>query len=105
MKKFSLGFIAFLQAFGLTLYCLLIGTFFWQAGRILGPINSFLGPALMLLLLVISVIICALLFGYYPFILFWEKKDTKKAIKSVIYTTGWLFLFSILVGILLAIFP
>ncbi|MCJ7805648.1 hypothetical protein MUP46_03320 [Patescibacteria group bacterium] len=97
MKKLSLGFIAFLQALGLTLYSSLIGLIFWKGARFFGPVVTFLGPTLFLLLFVISAIICALIFGYCPFILWWENKQTKKAINLIIYTTGWLAFFVILV--------
>lgn len=99
MKKLSLGFIAFLQAAGLTLYTILIGLFFWKANWIFGPLNNFLGPTLMLLIFIASAIICALIFGYYPFILWWEHKETKKAAKLVLYTTGWLTFFVLLVAL------
>ncbi len=96
MKKLSLGFISFLQALGIVIYCGLVGAFMLNAGRWFGPMpTTFLGPTLLLTLFVVSAVICALIFGYYPFILFWEQKDTKKALKLVTYTTGWLFFFLI----------
>lgn len=95
-KKFSLGFIAFLQALGLVFYCLLIGIIFWQGETWFGPIFSFVGPALFLVLFVASAIISALLVLGYPFILFWEKKKTFEALKLVIYTTAWLAFFTLL---------
>lgn len=99
MKKLSLGFIAFLQASGLTLYTILIGLFFWKGARIFGPMNNFLGPTLFLLIFMVSAIICALIFGYYPFNLWWEQKETRKAIRLILLTILWLIFFVFLVGL------
>ncbi len=99
MKKLSLGFIAFLQAAGLTLYTILIGIFFWKANSIFGHVDSFLAPVLMLLIFIASAVICALIFGYYPFTLWWEHKEIKKAIRLVLYTVLWLIFFVFLVGL------
>ncbi len=99
LEKFSLTFIGFLQAFGITLYCALIGFLLWAGGEIFGPMKSFLGPFLVLALLVASVLICALLAFGYPAIMFWDKKDTTGAVKLVSYTAGWL-AFSIVLGII-----
>jgi len=104
MKKLSLGFVAFLQAAGLVVYCGLIGFIIINGERLFGPMLNFLGPALFLILFVISAIICALIFGTYPFILFWEHKDTKKALRLVAYTTGWLIFFVLAFLSALAIF-
>lgn len=104
MKKLSLGFISFLQALGLTIYVSLIGLLMWQGETIFGRVNSFLGPALFLLLFIFSAVFCALLFGYYPFILWWEEKETKKAIRVVFYTTGWLVFFGLFTLILMILF-
>jgi len=98
LEKFSLSFIGFLQAFGITLYCALIGFLLWAGGEIFGPMKTFLGPFLVLSLMVASVLICALLAFGYPVILFWDKKNTAGAVKLVTYTTGWL-VFFIAVGI------
>lgn len=96
LEKFSLSFIGFLQAFGITLYCALIGLLLWAGGEIFGPVKTFLGPFLVLSLLVASVLICALLAFGYPVIMFWDKKNTTGAVKLVTYTTSWLAFFIIL---------
>ncbi len=75
----------------------------WTGSEVFGPVKSFLGPLLVLALLVASVLICALLAFGYPVILFWDKKDTKGAIKLVTYTAGWLAFFVGLLIITLAI--
>src|SRR3990167_10814964 len=101
MKKLSLEFVSFLQALGLTIYVSLVGLLMWQGNTIFGTINSFLGPTLFLLVFVLSAVVCGLLFGYYPFILWWEEKETKKAIRVVFYTAGWLVFFGIFTLILM----
>ncbi len=98
MKNFSLGFIAFLQALGIVVYCGFIGLVFINGNSWFGPMNSFLGPTLFLMLFVVSAIVCSLIFGAKAFLLFWEKKDTRSAIKLISYTTFWLVIF--ILGIL-----
>lgn len=88
-EKFSLGFIAFFQAVGLVLYCSLVATLLFNGNRLFGKMTNFTGPLLFLTLFSTSALICALIVGSYPFMLFWEKKKTKEAIKLVIYTAVW----------------
>ena len=104
MKKASLPFIAFFQALGLVLYCGLIGLLMWKGNDLFGKINNLLGPTLFLVIFVFSAIICALIAMGYPFYLFWEKKDTKKALRLVGFTAGWLVLFVLMIMLLLIIF-
>jgi len=96
MKKKSLPLVAFLQAFGLTAYCFLVGVIFWKGNAWFGPQTNLIGPTMVLVLLVVSVLICALIAFGYPVFLFWQKKQTNKALKLVAYTTGWLVLFVLL---------
>jgi hypothetical protein len=93
MKKKSLPFVALLQALGLTAYCSLVAIIFWKGNAWFGPQNNLIGPTLVLVLLVVSVLICALIAFGYPVFLFWQKKQTNKALKLVAYTAGWLALF------------
>lgn len=104
MKKLSLEFISFLQALGLTIYVSLIGLLMWQGNAIFGKMDTFLGPTLFLIIFVLSAVVCGLVFGYYPFILWWEHKETKKAIRVVFYTAGWLVFFGIFTLILMVLF-
>ena len=90
LGKKSLCCVAFLQALGLTLYCGLIGLIFWQGNRWFGAVTNFWGPLLYLVLFVASALISALIVLGYPFILFWEKKQTTKALGLVLFTTVWL---------------
>jgi len=104
MRKLSLPFIAFLQALGLTLYCGLVSLVFWKGNTWFGQMDNLLGPALLLCLLVVSALICALIALGYPFLVFWNKKNTKEALTLVAYTVGWLLLFVIMIMLLLSIF-
>src|SRR3990167_9138382 len=104
MKKLSLEFVSFLQALGLTIYVSLVGLLMWQGDTIFGRMTSFLGPTLFLLLFIFSAVVCALLFGYSPFVLWCEEKETKKAIRVVFYTAGWLVFFGIFTATLIFLF-
>ncbi|MBU3956678.1 hypothetical protein KKI19_00130 [Patescibacteria group bacterium] len=96
-KKYSLPFIAFFQALGLVIYCGLVGLLFWQGDKWFGPMSTFLGPAFVLVLFVVSTLISALIVLGHPFILFWEKKQTIEALKLVVYTIAWLIFFILLI--------
>jgi mannose/fructose/N-acetylgalactosamine-specific phosphotransferase system component IID len=70
-----------------------------------GPLNKtpLLGPLLFLTLFVVSAMICAMIALAYPFGLFWDKKNTKDALRIVFYTAAWLALFVIIILALLVI--
>lgn len=104
MKKKSLFFVGFLQAFSLTIYCSLVGLLFWRGEKWFGPIKYYLGPVLFLVIFVVSALICGLLAFGYPVVLFWEKKKTSEALKLVGYTAAWLCFFILLIIFLLLSF-
>lgn len=90
MKK-SLGFISFLQAAGIASYCLLVSWFMFNVQTwFRNKPDDVFAPLLVLSLFVVSAGICSLLFGAYAFILVWEHKKIKEAIKLCVYTLGWL---------------
>lgn len=98
MKKlgnFSLGFIAFLQALGLTIYCSLVAVLLWQGNTWFGRVPGYLAPLLFLTLFTTSALICAIIALGYPVILFWQKKQTGQAVKLVLATTLWLVFFTL----------
>ena len=103
-EKKSLWCIGFYQALGLTLYCGLVGLIFWNGDKWFGPMNQYLGPVLLLVILVTSVVISALIVFGYPFILFWEKKETSKALKLVSFTALWLLVFIFVIIIIIKLF-
>lgn len=102
-NKYSLGLIAFLQAAGLIGYCSLVALLISQGNRLFGKVPNYLGPLLFLVLFSTSALICAIITLYYPFILFWQKKQTNQALKVIVYTVGWLimFIFLILISLLI----
>jgi hypothetical protein len=101
LENFSLGFIAFLQALGLTAYCSLIAVFFCQANQWFGQVPAYLAPLLMLTLFTTSSLICAIIALGYPVILFWQKKQAGQAVKLVLGTALWLVFFTACVMALL----
>lgn len=104
MKKLSLPMIGFFQAIGLTVYCSLVSILFWQGNKLFGNVPNYFGPFLFLIIFTTSALISALITLGYPFLLFWEKKQTKEALKLVGYTAGWLVLIAVLIlGILLVV--
>lgn len=86
----------FLQALGVAIYCTLVGFFMWNAGHIFGPMNSFLGPVIIVMLFSASALVCTLLVFYRPYKLFFEGKK-KEAVNIVITTTGFLFVFLLVI--------
>lgn len=102
LKKPSLAFIAFLQAWGLMVYVGLVALLFWKGEEIFGKVDLYLGPVMLLTLFVVSALISALIVLGYPFIIFWEEKKTRKALKLVGYTIFWLifFFFAILASLI-----
>lgn len=90
IKKLSLPKIALLQALGLAGYFSLVGLFMYRANDIFGKMNTFLGPMLFLGLFSFSAMVCGLITFTIPFRIFWDEKNTKKAIRLVFYTAAWL---------------
>jgi hypothetical protein len=85
----------FVQAFGITLYCSLVGAFIWNGNAVFGKVPNYIGPVLFLLLFSVSALICALIVFYQPYRLFFDGKK-KDAIDLVLATTGWLLFFFII---------
>jgi len=96
VKKYNLVIIGFFQATGLAIYCCLVSFILWNGNNWFGKINDFRGPLIFLMLFVTSALISGLLVLGYPIILFWQKKEQVKAIKSVSYTAGFLILYTLL---------
>ena len=87
-------FIGFLQSLGLSAYIFLIALVIWNGEVWFGRIGNFF----------VSAIICALIALAYPFIVFWDRKNTNEALKIVGFTAGWLAFFVIVFILLLTIF-
>jgi hypothetical protein len=90
----------FLQALGVALYCSLVGLFFWQGQNIFPKFNPYFGPVMMLLLLSFSVLTCGVIVFYKPYLMFFDDKK-KEAIRLVVGTAGWLFVFFLLTFLLM----
>jgi hypothetical protein len=94
--KFSPAFIGFLQTAGFLSYLALFAALIINGNNIFGPVNkTILGPMLTFSLFTFSAIICASVMLAYPFYIFWEKKDFKKAALIVANSVFWLLLFII----------
>lgn len=91
---------AFLQALGVSLYCILIGTFFSQANHIFPKVDQVFAPILFLILFSASALICTIIVFYKPYKLFFSGKKNEAA-EIVIYTAVWLFVFAVLTFVLL----
>jgi len=105
VAQLPLSTIAFLQASGVAAYCVLVSTIFSNGNRWFGPDpKGMLAPALFLGLFSVSAVICALIFLGYPFLLFWEHKQAKKALFLVLHSTLWLAGFVVLGFLSLALF-
>lgn len=88
-KDKSLTLTSLFQALGVTAYVSLVATILWKGNEWSGKMNAYLGPVLILTLLVVSAIVCALIVFAKPFLL-WQGKKPKKALKLVAYTALWL---------------
>ena len=76
---------------GVTVYCSLVGLIFWKGNAFFGKAHQYLGPVTVLILLSVSVLVCALLVFYKPYRLFFAGKK-KEAIDIVVFTTVGLFI-------------
>lgn len=97
----SLEFVAFIQATALTFYCSLIALLIWRGNTWFGRMPSYLGSFLFLVLFTTSALISGLITLGYPFLLFWQQKQTVKALRLVAYTAGWLLFYTLCVVFIL----
>lgn len=70
--------------------------------KIFGKFNQYTGFGLMLLLLSVSVLVCAILVFAEPYRLFMAKKG-REALALVVGTTKWLLLYTVMMMIALLI--
>lgn len=89
-KNVSIMKAGFIQSFGVTVYCSLVGLLFWQGNHLFPKVNQYFAPVMMLLLLSVSVLVCGLIVFYKPYKLFFDGKK-KEAADLVISTSLWLF--------------
>lgn len=93
----SLKYMSFIQAFSLIFYIGVVAAIMTNAERLFGKMPEYLGPVLFLTLFSTSALICGLITFYFPFILFWYKKQPEQAITLVFYTARWLILFTLII--------
>lgn len=98
MKPWLIGL---LQTTGFLGYVALVAAIMLNGARWFGTPNTILGPMLFMSLFVFSAITCASIFLAYPFYLFWEKKNLKKAISVIASSVIWLFVFILAACLLL----
>lgn len=90
-----------MQALGLVTYCGLVVSFMWNVEKWFKTIPEYFTPFLFLTVFSTSALICALITLYYPFVLFWQKKQVNRALKLVVLTAGWLVVFVLAIFLLL----
>lgn len=93
----------FFQAFGVFVYCTLIGLFMGNANSLFGDLGLPFGPILILLLFSTSALVCAAIVFYKPYKVFVDGKK-KEALDIVISTAVWLAIFLLFFFIALFIF-
>ncbi len=95
-KPRRLVWVGLLQALGLTAYCSAVAIIFWQGNNWFGLMPEYFGFFLFLLLFSTSALVCGLITGFYPFIL-WQRKQTIDAFQLVLYTAAWLLITILLI--------
>jgi len=100
----TLAFLSFLQAFGIVVYCASVASLLWNGQKLFGSVPNYFGPFLALMLFSTSALICALIVGYQPFLL-WQEKKVKEAAKLVIYTAAWLLGFTFFILLMFILIP
>lgn len=81
--------MAFLQALGLVAYCGVVASLMWHAQKAFKTVPEYFAPLLFLTVFTTSALICGILALYQPFLL-WEQRQTRRALKLVLYTALWL---------------
>ena len=98
-KQKSPMLIGLLQALGVAIYCLLIGTFFWNMDRYVDKPGNVMTIALMLILLVFSAGLTGLIVFGYPVYLALQKR-----IKEALQILGYTFLYVLFIIIVVIFF-
>lgn len=93
----SLKYLSFIQAFSLLVYIGFISFILANGNRWFGKIPNYLGPLLFLTLFSTSALICGVITLYFPFVIFWYKKQADQALKLVFYFIRWLILFTLFI--------
>lgn len=102
MKNNKLVPLGLLHAIGVTLYVTVISLVMMRGDEWFGKMDSFVGPALMLMLLVLSAAITAFLVFGRPVLLYLDQKK-QEALKLLGFTIGWMAVIIILTMISLTL--
>jgi hypothetical protein len=104
MKNHKLSLYSLFHALGVFVYVLVISWFLSNGEKIFnnGKPDSFLAPAVMLILLIISATITGTLVLGKPILLYLENKKIE-AVKMLSYTVSWLAIITIIILFGLAI--
>ena len=102
MKNSKLFYYAVLHSLGVLAYVFLVALLLFNGQAIFGHMNTFLGPAAMLLLLVLSATIVGALVLARPGIMYLNGMK-KEGILLLSYTVGCLFVLTVLVFLVLAL--
>ncbi len=100
LKEKSSFWLGLLQGGVVFFYIALITLFISRAQVLFGELNAITGPAMLLILLVLSILFLALVVFAYPILVF-KEGNAKKAISIVAYSFFWLLLIFIVFLILL----
>lgn len=92
-SRLPLGVVALFQALGLTSYCVFIVTVMFQGNNWFSKIPEYFAPLIMLVTLSASALICGLITLGYPFIIFFNDKEPRKALRLIIGTALYLAVF------------
>ncbi len=96
MSNSKIIFRSLAHAVGVVVYVLFINLFFSNAEKIFGKEDPALVPMAMLLLFVFSAALTGALVLGKPILLYLDNQKND-AIKMFLYTTGWIFVFIIIV--------
>ena len=89
MKNKTLVPLGLLHAVMVALYVILISWVMTNGEQWFGKMDSFIGPALMLMLLVLSAAITAFLVFGRPVLMYLDQKK-QEAVKLLGFTIGWM---------------
>lgn len=96
MNNKNLIQISFLNSFGTLAYIALVSLIMDNGEKLFGKMGGALGPVAFLLLFIFSASVTGLLVAGRPVYLFLEGQK-KEAIKLLVYTVAWLFVYLVLV--------
>jgi len=102
MNTSKLSLIGFLQALGVTVYCILISLLIKFLGVLFAPQPETLGPALLLILLVFSAAVTgSIVFGYSIYLAL--NKNIKDSLLLFVYTLLYCLGFFAIIAVILFI--